>query len=80
VAGSEELVEIRIETSDQGPFVEDVEWVLVFADGGEARFPQGAVDLARLQELPGFDNDAVIGAMQCTDNRTFVVWRKARRS
>jgi hypothetical protein len=44
--------------------------------------PQGATGhkrlLERLQELPGFDNEAVIRAMASTSNDTFVAW--VRRS
>jgi hypothetical protein len=73
-----DLVEIRIETTDLGPLFEDAEWVFRFADGSEVREPNGSigVHLPRLQQLPGFDNDAVIEAMSCVDNRTFVVWKK----
>jgi len=34
----------------------------------------GAKVLERLQALPGFDDEAVIRAMGCTDNELFEVW------
>ena len=75
-----DLQEIGIQTTDGGPFVEDVFLVL---RGGEVRcvIPLEATGftavLSRLRELPGFDNDAVISAMTCTDNAAFPCWRRA---
>ncbi|HUS31422.1 MAG TPA: hypothetical protein VMZ53_23085 [Kofleriaceae bacterium] len=70
------LLEIRIETNDSGPWAEDAEWVFVMRDGTETRFGNGQITLSAIQWLPGFDNDAVIRAMTCTDNETFIVWRR----
>ena len=73
------LQRIEIVTTDTGPFLMDVFWVL---DGGDRGcvVPQGATGdrelLGRLQELPGFRNDAVISAMACTNNQRFLVWEK----
>src|SRR5262245_17352890 len=69
-----EINRIAIRTTDQGPFVEDVFFVL--ATSFESYWiPQEAtgcsVLLETLQRLPGFDNGAVIAAMRCTDNREF---------
>jgi hypothetical protein len=38
-------------------------------------FP-GETFLKRLQELPGFDNDAVIRAMSSAENARFLAWEK----
>ena len=74
-----ELREVHIITTDAGPFVDDVFWLLIGDDGGCA-VPSEAVGcdelLHRLQELPGFDNHTVIAAMGCTDNNRFTVWRR----
>jgi hypothetical protein len=32
--------------------------------------------LEHLQTLPGFDNDAVIAAMQSTENQLFLCWER----
>jgi hypothetical protein len=77
----DELEEVWILTTDEGPFVEDVYWMLVAGEGkGGCAVPQGAEGsdrlLERLQQLPGFDNDAVIAAMGSTDNARFVCWRR----
>lgn len=74
-----ELREVAIITTDEGPFVDDVFWVLSGTDTGclvpsEA---DGAKELlARLQKLPGFNNESVIKAMGSTGNGKFVCWRK----
>jgi hypothetical protein len=77
----EDLVEVQIVTTDEGPFVDDVFFLLIGANGTGCVVPQedpqsGAL-LSRLQELPGFDNGKVIEAMTCTANARFVCWKKA---
>lgn len=66
---------VAIETNDTGPFGSDVIWHLN-VDGRLVSYPQGATGegalLSALQRLPGFDNEAVIQAMLCTDNAVFV--------
>src|SRR6185295_15649609 len=74
-----DLVEVQIVTTDEGPFVDDVFFLLVGADGKGCCVPQGAPGserlLERLQGLPGFDNDQVIRAMGCAENARFVCWK-----
>lgn len=76
-----DLVEVGIVTTDEGPLLEDVYFILL----GPGRksgcaVPQGARGteelLARLQTLPGFDHGAVIAAMGCTSNNRFTCWQK----
>ena len=76
-----DLEEVQIVTTDEGPFVDDVFFLLIGADGTGCVVPQedphsGAL-LNRLQELPGFDNGKVIEAMGCVENARFVCWKKA---
>ena len=77
----ENLVEVQIVTTDQGPFVDDVFFLLVGSDGSGCCVPQGAQGseplLDRLQQLPGFDNEEVIKAMSCSEKARFVCWKKA---
>ena len=77
--GWDELKEVAIVTTDEGPFATDVMWVLIGAVSG-CVIPQGAAGedelLRRLQSLPGFNNEAVIEAMGSTSNRQFVCWEK----
>lgn len=74
----DELRAVLIETTDQGPFLEDVWWILI-DNAGHCKIPQMAGTealLARLQELPNFDNDAVIAAMASVENQIFVCWQR----
>jgi hypothetical protein len=74
----DEIVRVVLRTSDKGPFEDDVFFVVETARDPLV-IPQpahGFDDLLRaLQQLPGFDNQAVIEAMGCTDNREFVCWQ-----
>ena len=74
-----DLTAVLIETTDQGPFKNDVFWVLV-GEKSRCVVPQEAEGsqemLARLQNLAAFDNDAVVEAMGTAENKTFVCWRK----
>ncbi|MFK8112159.1 MAG: hypothetical protein AB8B91_08140 [Rubripirellula sp.] len=72
-----DLKRVLIVTTDEGPFLEDVFFVL---DAGEHSFvipqsdPLSGVLLERLQELPGFDNEAVVQSMGSVSNDRFVCW------
>ena len=74
----DDLRAVFIDTTDTGPFVEDVFFVLV-AEAVELAVPQGAAGVDRLLErlgrLRGFDHDAVCRAMCYTDNNRFVCWK-----
>jgi hypothetical protein len=75
----DELMAVEIITTDKGPFVCDVFFVL-HGDKRGCVVPQ-EVDgtkelLERLQKLPGFNNQAVIDAMCCTSNASFPAWRR----
>lgn len=76
----DELVEVVIATTGAGPLVEDVYWLLIDLNNAGCAVAQGAQGadalLARLQALPGFDNEAVIAAMGSTANDRFTCWRK----
>ncbi|MFL6022203.1 MAG: hypothetical protein ACJ72O_02600 [Marmoricola sp.] len=75
----DDLEQVAIRTTDDGPFAEDLFWVLLGRWGSGFVVPAGLVPdgfLARLQQLPGFDNEAVTDAMQSIDDAVFVAWRK----
>lgn len=75
-----ELQAVEIVITDAGPFAEDVFWVL-HGDGYSLTVPQSADGsgalLARLQELPGFDNQTVIAAMSSVGSQRFLCWSRA---
>ncbi len=77
----DDLDEVRILTTDEGPWQEDVLFLLIAADGQcGCAVPQssdGSQQLfEQLQQLPGFDNEAVIEAMTSTANAEFVCWKR----
>src|SRR4051794_5572709 len=70
---------VLIQTIDAGPAVDDVFWVLGGGDSGCVVHSEAEgmnLLLERLQRLPGFDNNAVIQAMSCTENQNFVCWKR----
>lgn len=74
------LESIKIATTAGGPYAEDVFWLLGAADHGcaVANGADGIADLlARMQELPGFDESAVIRAMGSTEESLFICWIRA---
>ncbi|RLK54067.1 hypothetical protein [Actinokineospora cianjurensis] len=84
--GSEEavswtdLAEVAIRTTPEGPWKEDVFFLLMRSGGGGCAVPAGhpsADDLmARLQSLPDFDNDAFVEAMTTIEDGLFVIWQR----
>ncbi|MEP6607984.1 MAG: hypothetical protein ABJA83_04835 [Burkholderiaceae bacterium] len=74
------LQEVCIITTDDGPYGDDVFWVLLGEPGGCAvsSIAEGSRELVtRLQELAGFDNEVVIRAMGSTSNAKFVCWKRS---
>ncbi|AHH15972.1 hypothetical protein NONO_c11650 [Nocardia nova SH22a] len=77
----QELTEVRIITTADGPFTDDVFFVLIGVRGNGCVVPHSAADngfLVRLQQLPGFDNAKVIEAMGTVSDRQFLVWRRRK--
>ncbi len=72
-----DLVEVALVTVDDGPFDEDLFFMLGDAEGNDCVIPgaQAAKLLPRLQRLPGFDNRQVMRAADCIDDARFVCWR-----
>lgn len=74
-----EIEQIYIRTTDHGPFDDDV---FIDVETAHSKFsvsqaaPGASQLLAQLQELPGFNNEAVLQAMGCTDNKIFLCWKK----
>ncbi|WP_409525709.1 hypothetical protein [Nitrincola sp. MINF-07-Sa-05] len=72
-----ELIGVAVETTDQGPFVEDVWWHLA-TKKEVVTYPSEATGagelLQRLQEIPTFNNECLIQAMSSTSNQSFILW------
>ena len=70
----DDIRRVSIRTTDLGPFDDDVFFVVETA-GKNFVIPQAAPGasqlLERLQQFPGFDNDAVINSMGCTTTKSF---------
>ena len=79
----DELDEIGIETTDQGPFVEDVFWIL---KQGAMRIRIGEPHPIFKQLMGGFGSlenfawDAFADAMSCHENRYFPCWTPNRQT
>lgn len=77
-----ELTAVVIKTTDQGPLLEDVFFILFGNDQKSGCVvPQEATGASELfsalqDRLPGFDNEKVIEAMSSTDNHSFLIWSR----
>jgi len=79
----DDLGEVGILTTEEGPGKEDFFFVLLSLDGKRGcAIPQGAAGadklLARLQLLPGFDHAKVAAASASAGNARFVCWKRPR--
>ncbi len=77
--GWDEIEEIDIVTTDQGPWLPDV-WLVLLGNTNRCLVPQIAVGYdalyERVSKLEGFDYDAVIAAMATTENAKFICWKR----
>ncbi len=78
----DDLARVTIRTTDGGPWVEDVFWLLEDAAGRVRVLYPGGADgaqalLAAMQaRLDGFDDGRVVEAMGSTGNAAFRVWER----
>jgi hypothetical protein len=74
----DDIAEVALVTTSDGPFEDDVFFVLAAADGTGCAVPMSESDglLPRLQRLPGFDNETFIRAMAWTEEGLSVLWRR----
>lgn len=72
-----DLLGVALQTTDQGPAVDDMFFLLGYREGSLV-VPSEAVGadqlLERLQQLPGFDNEAVVSASASMHNEIFLCW------
>ena len=75
-----DLARVTILTNDQGPFAEDVHWLLEENGGSRLLIPNSAEGAAQLFDalspLKGVDFEAAIRAMGSTSPDSFVIWAK----
>lgn len=76
-----DLSKVRILTTNEGPWIEDVYFLLEARDGHRCAVPHEAAVRTRLLEelqsrLQGVRDDKVIEAMGCTDNNSFTIWER----
>ena len=75
----DDVQRVLIRTTDGGPFDDDVFFIVETFDKSYV-IPQQAIGagqlLESLQRLSGFDNEAVIDSMGCTDNKDFLCWER----
>jgi hypothetical protein len=75
-----DLVQVTIVTTEEGPFTEDLFFLLEGANGEGCLVPscssQSTPLLRYLQKLPGFDNGKLSDAIGCVENARFVCWKK----
>jgi hypothetical protein len=79
----DDLQTVIVQTTSDGPCLPDVFWILAGSSASSGCvIPQGATGgtilLQRLQKLPGFDGDAFLNAMSCTDDRKFLCWQRTK--
>lgn len=74
----DEVERVMIHTTSDGPLLPDCFWLLIGSETSGCCIPWGATGgaelLARLQQLPGFDNRAVIGAG--TQEAVITCWQR----
>ena len=79
----QDIEEIGVETTDKGPFMEDVFWV-INRDKECLRIPEPAAAFPTLMKCfeswDGFDWKPFVEAMSCTENRYFRCWKRGRES
>lgn len=76
-----DVAEIRIITTDEGPYRDDVFFVLAGANGTGCLVPHTAATRVKLFEelqarFPDLSNDLVVQAMASTSNNNFLVWKR----
>lgn len=74
-----DLQRVDVLCTSDGPFAPDQYWVLC-ADTPKVMIPWGATGgeelLERMQQLPNFDNEAIIKAASLTEDVVIPCWRK----
>lgn len=74
-----EIEEIKLINTDEGPFLPDV-WLILMGNGKGCSIPQGSNGWDKVYDIvskyDGFNFDQVLKSASCTDNETFELWKK----
>ena len=74
-----EIAEIKIRTTNEGPFLPDV-WLILIGKDTTCSIPQGAGGYDEVYDIvskyEGFSFEQVIKSMTCTDNAEFELWKR----
>ena len=73
-----DLIRVEVQTTDQGPFLEDLFYVLV-AKRQSVRISEDEAAYCSLmthfKNLKDFNFDAIVSASSCVENRTYLCWQ-----
>ena len=74
-----EIEEIKLINTDEGPFLPDV-WLILMGNGKGCSIPQGSDGWNKVYDIvskyDGFNFENVIKSASCADNETFELWQK----
>ena len=74
-----EIEEIKLINTDEGPFLPDV-WLILMGNGKGCSIPQGSDGWNKVYEIvskyDGFNFENVIKSASCAHNETFELWQK----
>lgn len=78
----DQLEVVGLRTTAEGPFAEDVFWVLVYRGGRRVDVPSllvgdDVIDVM-VKHLPGLDCAKVVDAMACSQERVFRLWHRTQ--
>jgi hypothetical protein len=74
----QDIIEIKIITTDTGPLMPDV-WLALIGKESGCLIPQGCNGFNQVYDIiskyKGFNFEKVIKAMSCTENEEFEIWK-----
>jgi hypothetical protein len=74
-----EIEEIKLINTDEGPFLPDV-WLILMGNGKGCSIPQGSDGWNKVYDIvskyDGFNFENVIKSASCADNETFELWQR----
>lgn len=74
-----EIEEIKLINTDEGPFLPDV-WLILRGNGKGCAIPQGSEGWTKVYDIvskyDGFNFENVIRSAGCVDNATFDLWKR----